>query len=130
MALDKRDHAYYHFICLNANFHYKFFTFVAMAQHKVSLKPLFGYVLVKPLKPETVTSSGIVLPDTSKEKPQIGEVIAVGEGEWNEDGDKRIPMEVKVGDKVVYKKWGGNEFKYEGEEYMLIEQKDIMAIQI
>lgn len=101
-----------------------------MTQHKVGLKPLFGYVLVKPLKPETVTSSGIVLPDTSKEKPQIGEVIAVGEGEWNEDGDKRIPMEVKVGDKVVYKKWGGNEFKHEGEEYMLIEQKDIMAIQI
>ena len=92
-----------------------------------NIQPLFDYVLVKPLKKEEVTASGIVLPDTVKEKPQMGEVMAVGPGAMNDDG-KTMPMLVKIGQVVVYKKWGGNEVKVANEEWMLIEQKDIMAV--
>ncbi|MBI3366878.1 co-chaperone GroES [Candidatus Roizmanbacteria bacterium] len=91
------------------------------------IKPLFDYVLVKPLSAETKTPSGIVLPDTVKEKPQVGEVMAVGPGGTNDEG-KMIPMIVKVGQKVLYKKWGGNEVKVGTEEWLLIEQKDVMAV--
>ncbi len=93
----------------------------------MSIKPLFDYVLVKPLAAETTTPSGIVLPDTAKEKPQMGEVMAVGPGALNDDG-KVMPIVVKVGQKVMYKKWGGNEIKVGTEEWMLIEQKDVMAV--
>ena len=92
-----------------------------------TIKPLFDYVLVKAVKQDEVTASGIVLPDSAKEKPQVAEVMAVGPGTTNEKGEI-IPMVVKVGQKVMYKKWGGNEVKLGFEEYMLIEQKDIMAI--
>lgn len=92
-----------------------------------NIKPLFDYVLVKPLASESKTPSGIVLPDSVKEKPQAGEIMAVGPGAHNQDG-KLMPMLVKVGQKVLYKKWGGNEIKVGMEEWMLIEQKDIMAI--
>jgi len=91
------------------------------------ISPLFDYVLVKPLPQEEVTPSGIVLPDTVKEKPQMGQVMAVGPGAANNDG-KIIPMTVKVGQKVLYKKWGGNEIKVGMEEWLLIEQKDVMAV--
>jgi len=94
---------------------------------KSSIKPLFDYVLVRPLPSEEKTPSGIVLPDTVKEKPQAGEVMAVGPGAVNDQG-KVQPMVVKVGQKVLYKKWGGNEVKMGTEEWMLIEQKDIMAV--
>ncbi|MBI3069975.1 MAG: co-chaperone GroES [Candidatus Levybacteria bacterium] len=94
---------------------------------KIDLKPLFDNVLVKPLEAEEKTASGIVLPDTAKEKPQIGLVMAVGPGALNENG-KVIPMAVRVNQKVMYKKWGGNEVKVEGQEWMLVEQKDILAI--
>ncbi len=92
------------------------------------VQPLFDYVLIRPVERETSTPSGILLPDSAKEKPQIGEVIAVGPGAYNEQG-KRIPMEVEKGDHVVYKKWGGTEFKpsISHEELLLVEQKDIMA---
>lgn len=93
-----------------------------------NIKPLFDNVLVKPLEGQTKTASGIVLPDSAKEKPQMGEVMAVGPGAFDEDGEKRMPMEVKVGQKVLYKKWGGNEVKVNNEEWLIIEQKDIMAI--
>lgn len=93
-----------------------------------TIKPLFDNILIKPEEAETKTASGIILPDSAKEKPQVGTVMAVGEGAWNEDGDKRVPMSVKVGQKVMYKKWGGNEVKVNGEEWMLVEQKDILAI--
>jgi len=93
---------------------------------KQGIQPLFDYVLVKPLEGEAMTASGIVLPDSAKEKPQMGEVMAVGPGGMNDEG-KVIPMVVKVGQKVMYKKWGGNEVKVEGAEWLLIEQKDIMA---
>src|SRR3990172_9119354 len=92
-----------------------------------SIKPLFDNVLIKPLEAETRTPSGIVLPDTAKEKPQIGEIMAIGPGSTNEAG-KTVPMIVKVGQKVLYKKWGGNEVKVGSEEWLLIEQKDIMAV--
>ncbi len=94
---------------------------------KVNIQPLFDNVLVKPLEAEEKTPSGIVLPDSAKEKPQTGLIMAIGKGATNEDG-KLIPMVVKVGQKVMYKKWGGNEIKVLGEEWMLVEQKDILAI--
>lgn len=94
---------------------------------KIALQPLFDNILVKPLEGDEKTASGIILPDTAKEKPQIGEVMAVGPGTVNDHGMK-IPMVVKVGQKVLYKKWGGNEVKVGSEEWMLIEQKDVMAI--
>ena len=91
------------------------------------IKPLFDNVLIKPIEEEEKTPSGIVLPETAKEKPQIGKVMAVGPGALNDNG-KVLPMKVKVGQKVVYKKWGGNEIKVNGEEWLLVEQKDILAI--
>ncbi len=93
----------------------------------VKIKPLFDFVLIKPLSAETKTPSGIVLPDSAKEKPQIGEVMAIGPGAHNPEG-KLIPMVLKVGEKVMYKKWGGNEVKVNMEEWLLVEQKDVMAI--
>ncbi|OGK11779.1 co-chaperone GroES [Candidatus Roizmanbacteria bacterium RIFCSPLOWO2_01_FULL_37_12] len=92
-----------------------------------SIQPLFDYVLVKPLEQTQTTPSGIVLPDTVKEKPQVGQVMAVGPGTVNDHGQK-VPMVVKVGQKVLYKKWGGNEVKVGTEEWLLIEQKDVMAV--
>ncbi|OGK38202.1 co-chaperone GroES [Candidatus Roizmanbacteria bacterium RIFCSPHIGHO2_12_FULL_41_11] len=94
---------------------------------KQKIKPLFDYVLIKPLKMDETTPSGIVLPDSVKEKPQMGEIMAVGTGTFNDQG-KIVPMVVKVGQKVMYKKWGGNEIKVGSEEWLLIEQKDVMAV--
>src|SRR3989338_6904447 len=91
------------------------------------ITPLFDNVLVKPLEEETKTPSGILLPETVKEKPQMGKIMAVGPGGISDDG-KKITMTVKVGQKVMYKKWGGNEVKVNGEEWLLVEQKDILAI--
>lgn len=98
-----------------------------MSMQSKSIKPLFDYVLIKPLEGETKTPSGILLPETAKEKPQIGKVMAVGTGGITDDG-KKIPMVIKVGQKVMYKKWGGNEIKVETEEWLLVEQKDILAV--
>ncbi|GIW62380.1 MAG: 10 kDa chaperonin [Patescibacteria group bacterium] len=92
-----------------------------------NIKPLFDYVLIKPVQEEEMTPSGIVIPDTAKEKPQIGEVIAVGPGRIGKDG-KHIPMQVKVGQKVVYKKWGGDEVKVGSDEWLLVKEEDIMAV--
>lgn len=96
-------------------------------QKGASIKPLFDYVLVKPLEAEQKTASGIILADNAKEKPQMGEVMAVGTGHVSPDG-KVLPMVVKVGQKVMYKKWGGNEIKVGMEEWLIVEQKDIMAV--
>ena len=95
---------------------------------KQNIQPLFDYVLVRPLQMETTTPSGIVLPDSVKEKPQVGEIMAIGPGIMGKYTGKVLPIVVKVGQKVLYKKWGGNEVKVEHEEWLLIEQKDIMAI--
>ena len=93
----------------------------------MNLKPLFDNVIIRPIEEDDVTPSGILLPDTAKEKPQKGEVIAVGSGKINEKGD-RIAVDVKAGDKVLYKKYGLSEFKYEGEELLIGEQADLLAV--
>ena len=94
----------------------------------MNLKPLFDNVVVKPAKAEEQTKSGIFLPDTAKEKPQKGEIVAVGEGRWEDEGDKRLPMDVKVGDVVIYKEWGKTSIKVDGEEYFIMSQGDILAV--
>ena len=94
----------------------------------VNIKPLEDRIVVKALDAEQTTASGLVIPDTAKEKPQEGEVIAVGPGRFNEDGDERIPMDISVGDKVIYSKYGGTEVKYAGEEYLILSARDVLAI--
>ncbi len=94
----------------------------------MNLKPLFDNVVVKPAKAEEQTKSGIFLPDTAKEKPQKGEIVAVGDGRWEDEGDKRLPMDVKVGDVVIYKEWGKTSIKVDGEEYFIMSQGDILAV--
>ena len=94
----------------------------------VNIKPLEDRIVVKPLDAEQTTASGLVIPDTAKEKPQEGEVVAVGPGRFNEDGDERIPMDISVGDKVIYSKYGGTEVKYSGEEYLILSARDVLAI--
>jgi len=93
----------------------------------MNVKPLGDRILVKPLAAEEKTASGIVLPDTAKEKPQQGEVLAVGSGKLLENGQK-VDLEVKVGDKVIYSKYAGNEIKIDGEECMIMSERDILAI--
>ena len=95
---------------------------------KVTIKPLEDRIVVQANEAETTTASGIVIPDTAKEKPQEGTVLAVGPGRWNEDGDERIPLDVKVGDVVLYSKYGGTEVKYGGEEYLILSARDVLAI--
>ena len=92
----------------------------------VKLQPLADRLVVKPIEREEVTKGGIVLPDTAKEKPQEGEVLAVGPGRLSEDG-KRIAMDVKVGDRVIYAKYGGTEIKVDDEELMILRESDILA---
>lgn len=92
------------------------------------LRPCGDRVLVKPNVEEERTAGGIVLPDTAKERPQWGEVIAVGAGKWDESGKNRIPMEVKIGDKVVFAKYGGTEVKVDGDEYLILRESDILAV--
>jgi chaperonin GroES len=93
----------------------------------MNIKPLGERVVVKVLKNETKTKSGIVLPDTAKEKPQMGKVLAVGPGKVLDDG-KKINMEVKAGDQVLFAKYAGTEVKLDGEEYMILKESDILAI--
>jgi chaperonin GroES len=93
---------------------------------KVAIKPLEDRVVVKPLDAEQTTASGLVIPDTAKEKPQEGVVLAVGPGRF-EDGN-RLPLDVKEGDVVLYSKYGGTEVKYNGEEYLVLSARDLLAI--
>jgi chaperonin GroES len=90
------------------------------------IKPLADRVVVRPIEREETTKGGIVIPDTAKERPQEGEVVAVGPGKY-EDG-KRVPMEVKVGDRVLFAKYGGTEIKIDGDEYLVLRESDILAI--
>lgn len=80
------------------------------------------------LDAEQTTASGLVIPDTAKEKPQEGKVLAVGPGRFDEDGEKRIPMDISVGDVVVYSKYGGTEIKFEGEDYLILSARDVLAV--
>ena len=91
-----------------------------------SLNPLGDRVVVHPSEEEEMTASGLVIPDTAKERPQEGEVVAVGPGAF-EDG-QRIPMDVSVGDKVIYSKYGGTEVKIDGTEYLILSARDVLAI--
>lgn len=93
---------------------------------KVKIKPLEDRIVVQANEAETTTASGIVIPDTAKEKPQEGTVLAVGPGRF-EDGT-RVPLDVKVGDTVLYSKYGGTEVKYSGEEYLVLSARDVLAI--
>lgn len=92
----------------------------------MKFRPLQDRILVKRIDKEEKTSGGIIIPDTAKEKPQTGEVLAVGPGDF-QDGE-RIPMDVKVGDIVVYSKYGGTEVKYEGEDYLILSARDVLAV--
>jgi chaperonin GroES len=93
----------------------------------ISLKPLGNRLVVEPIEEEEVTSGGIVLPETAKEKPQKGTVLATGPGDRNEKGE-RIQMDVKVGDKVLYAKYSGTEVKYNGKKLLILRESDVLAI--
>ena len=93
---------------------------------KVAIKPLEDRIVVQAVDAESTTASGLVIPDTAKEKPQEGMVLAVGPGRF-EDG-VRVPLDVKVGDKVLYSKYGGTEVKYNGEEYLVLSARDVLAV--
>ena len=93
----------------------------------VSIKPLEDKVVVKPAAAEQTTASGLVIPDTAKEKPQEGEVLAVGAGRFDDNGN-RIPLDVAVGDKVIYSKYGGTEVKYDGQDLLILSARDLLGV--
>ncbi|GAB3296163.1 hypothetical protein GCM10027298_06180 [Epidermidibacterium keratini] len=98
-----------------------------MAKAKVAIKPLEDRVVVQASEAETTTASGLVIPDTAKEKPQEGTVVAVGPGRIDDKGN-RVPMDVKEGDVVIYSKYGGTEVKYANEDYLVLSARDLLAI--
>ncbi len=93
----------------------------------MNLKPLGDRLIVKAIEEEETTASGIVLPDTAKEKPQKGTVVAVGDGAWDEEGEKRIPLDVAEGDEVLYSKYGGTEIKVDGDDLLVLRESDVLA---
>ncbi|GGR63574.1 chaperonin GroES [Nocardioides luteus] len=93
----------------------------------INIKPLEDRIVVKAVEAEQTTASGLVIPDTAKEKPQEGEVLALGPGRIDDKGN-RVPLDVAVGDKVIYSKYGGTEVKYAGEEYLILSARDILAV--
>jgi chaperonin GroES len=93
----------------------------------VSIKPLEDRILIKSIEAEKTTASGLVIPDTAKEKPQEGEVLAVGPGRIDDKGN-RVPIDVAVGDRVIYSKYGGTEIKHGGEEYLILSARDVLAV--
>ena len=93
----------------------------------VSIKPLEDRILIKSLEAEQTTASGLVIPDTAKEKPQEGEVLAVGPGRIDDKGN-RVPLDVNVGDRVIFSKYGGTEVKHGGEEYLILSARDVLAV--
>ena len=99
----------------------------------MKIRPLYDRVVVRPLAEESKTKSGIIIPDTAKEKSHRGEIIAIGEGkpacrQAGYDDGKLVPMTVKIGDKVIYKEYGGDEFKLDGEEVIVLKEEDIIAV--
>ena len=94
---------------------------------KLKLKPLGGRVIMEPIEQEEMTAGGIILPETAKEKPQEGKILAAGPGERDEDGE-RIPMEVQVGDRVLYAKYSGTEVKVDGKKLLILRESDILAV--
>ena len=94
---------------------------------KLKLKPLGGRVIIEPIEQEEMTAGGIILPETAKEKPQEGKILAAGPGDRDEDGE-RIPMEVQIGDKVLYAKYSGTEVKMDGKKVLILRESDILAV--
>ncbi|MDP4603079.1 MAG: co-chaperone GroES [Solirubrobacteraceae bacterium] len=94
----------------------------------MNLKPLGDRVIVRAIDEEETTASGLLLPETAKEKPQKGEIVAAGEGRWDEDGEKRVPLDVSKGDVVLYSKYGGTDIKVDGEDLLVLRESDILAI--
>lgn len=94
----------------------------------LKLRPLNDRIVVKPSEGEETTASGLFLPETAKEKPQQGEVLAVGPGRYDDEGENRIPLDVKVGDVVLFAKYGGTEIKLDGEKLLILKESDILAI--
>jgi chaperonin GroES len=94
----------------------------------MALKPLDDRIVVKPGEAEERTASGLVIPDTAKEKPQQGSVVAVGPGRWSDDEGKHFPLDIKPGDTVLYSKYGGTEVTYEGEDLLILTSRDVLAI--
>jgi chaperonin GroES len=94
----------------------------------MNLKPLDDRIVVKPKEAEQTTASGLVIPDTAKEKPQQGEVLAVGPGRWSDDEGKHFPLQVQVGDTVLYSKYGGTEVSVEGQDVLILTSRDVLAI--
>jgi chaperonin GroES len=95
---------------------------------KSVLRPLEDRIVVQPAEAERTTASGLVIPDTATEKPHEGTVLAVGPGRWDEGGSTRLPLDVKVGDTVLYSKYGGTEVKYNNEDYLVLSARDLLAI--
>ena len=93
----------------------------------ISIKPLEDRIVIRQVEAEQTTASGLVIPDTAKEKPQEGEVIAVGPGGVDDNGN-RIPVDVKVGDVVIYSRYGGTEVKYDGQEFQILSSRDVLAV--
>ena len=93
----------------------------------ISIKPLEDRIVIRQVEAEQPTASGLVIPDTAKEKPQEGEVIAVGPGRVDDNGN-RIPVDVKVGDVVIYSRYGGTEVKYDGQEFQILSSRDVLAV--
>jgi len=94
---------------------------------KLKLKPLGGRVIIEPIEQEEMTAGGIILPETAKEKPQEGKILAVGPGDRDDDGE-RIPMELQIGDKVLYAKYSGTEVKMDGKKLLILRESDILAV--
>jgi chaperonin GroES len=93
----------------------------------VSIKPLEDRIVIKQVEAETTTASGLVIPDSAKEKPQEGEVLAVGPGRIDDNGN-RVPLDVAVGDRVIYSRYGGTEVKYNNEDYLVLSARDVLAV--
>ena len=93
----------------------------------MKLKPLGDRLIVKAVEEDTTTASGIVLPDTAKEKPQKGKVLAVGDGKWDDEGEKRIPLDVSEGDEVLYSKYGGTDIVVDGDDLLVLRESDVLA---
>ena len=108
---------------------YRWFIFIKKKESRmsVSIKPLDDRIVIKQVEAEETTASGLVLVDSAKEKPQEGEVIAVGPGRVDDNGN-RVPMDVAVGDAVIYSKYGGTEVKYGSEEFLILSQRDVLAV--
>ena len=94
---------------------------------KVAIKPLEDRIVVQASEPETTTASGLVIPDTAKEKPQEGEVLSVGPGRIDDSGN-RVPLDISVGDVIIFSKYGGTEVKYSGEDYLILSARDVLAV--